>query len=173
MAPQTLRIILTRDVFHPAWTLGTVSLDLPDDGLGPLPFGYSVEDVDRRVEEDPARKVKGQTAIPTGTYEVHRTWSPKFNRLVPLVDGVPGFAGVRIHAGNDAEDTEGCLLVGLARDVEHGQVARSRAACAWLEGEIHRVEGLGGRTILEVRRAPWASTPEALAASPEGATRAH
>lgn len=68
-------------------------------------------------------KVKGNTAIPTGRYEVVlNNYSPKFgkkepykslsNGCVPLIKNVPDFAGVRIHIGNTAEDTDGCPLVG-------------------------------------------------------------
>lgn len=63
----------------------------------------------------PMPKVYGQTAIPCGTYEIRITYSPRFRRDLPLLIGVPGFSGVRIHAGNDAGDTEGCLLTGRVR----------------------------------------------------------
>lgn len=57
-------------------------------------------------------KVAGDTAIPTGTYTVFVTHSPRFNRNLPIVMNVPGFEGIRIHAGNRASDTDGCILVG-------------------------------------------------------------
>lgn len=57
-------------------------------------------------------KVPHLTAIPRGRYRVTITFSPHFNRLLPLINSVPGFVGVRIHPGNKAADTEGCTLVG-------------------------------------------------------------
>ena len=57
-------------------------------------------------------KVYGQTAIPEGTYEVKLTYSPRFKMVLPEVLDVPFFSGIRIHAGNTADDSEGCLLVG-------------------------------------------------------------
>lgn len=44
-----------------------------------------------------ARKIFGKTAIPTGTYKVQLTYSPRFKRVLPLLIGVKGFEGIRIH----------------------------------------------------------------------------
>lgn len=71
-----------------------------------------------RYRPPPEAKVPGATCIPCGTYLVRITHSPKFRREMPLVDEVPGFEGVRIHPGNSASDTEGCLLPGRIR---HGE----------------------------------------------------
>lgn len=64
--------------------------------------------------EDPVRKEKvyGKTAIPAGRYEVILNMSNRFKRVLPLLLGVSGFDGIRIHRGNKAKDTLGCILVG-------------------------------------------------------------
>ena len=63
----------------------------------------------------PEFKIPKKTAIPSGTYPVIITLSRRFKRLLPLIVDVPDFVGVRIHPGNDAEDTEGCPLPGQSR----------------------------------------------------------
>ena len=71
---------------------------------------------------------KGALRIPAGTYEVIIGWSPKFERLMPRLQAVPGWPNddVEIHWGNYPSNTEGCLLVGETRDVDF--VGASRAA---------------------------------------------
>lgn len=56
--------------------------------------------------------------IPAGTYQLIVNWSERFKRLMPLVVGVPGHEGIRIHWGNWAKDTEDCLLVGEIRGAD-------------------------------------------------------
>lgn len=50
--------------------------------------------------------------ISAGTFDLTIDWSPRFQRLMPHVNNVPGHEGIRIHWGNWAKDTEDCLLVG-------------------------------------------------------------
>lgn len=89
-------------------------------------FCYTLED---KVRE-PGVKIYGQTAIPEGRYQITMTWSPRFKMVLPLVNDVPGFEGIRIHSGNTEADTEGCILVGynLAGDY----ISSSRLALAGL-----------------------------------------
>ena len=94
-------------------------------------FCDTLEDTDRglnaamSVDEILSKKRKGITAIPTGKYDVILTFSPRFKRVLPLLLNVKCYEGVRIHAGNTTEDTEGCLLVG--ENKAKGQVLNSRA----------------------------------------------
>ena len=53
-------------------------------------------------------------AIPSGFYRLRVTMSPRFKIFLPILDGVIGRSGIRIHAGNTIQDTEGCILVGEA-----------------------------------------------------------
>lgn len=81
--------------------------------------------------EDPVRerKIAGITAIPAGTYKVVKTKSIRFGKTLPEILNVPNFTGVRIHAGNTAKDTNGCILLGLNK--EKGKVLYSRDAMAF------------------------------------------
>ena len=89
-----------------------------------------LEDVDRGLSSDMSEKeikkikIYGRTAIPKGTYKVEVTYSPKFKRYLPILLNVKGFSGIRVHSGNTAEDTLGCLLVGFNK--VKGQVINSR-----------------------------------------------
>lgn len=67
--------------------------------------------------EDPVRekKISGVTAIPAGMYQIGISWSLRFKQMMPLLLNVPNFTGVRIHVGNYAKDTDGCILVGESR----------------------------------------------------------
>src|SRR5574339_100651 len=60
-------------------------------------------------------KIKHITAIPAGKYEVAITWSNRFKKPMPLLIGVPGYEGIRIHSGVTQDNTSGCLLTGEGR----------------------------------------------------------
>jgi hypothetical protein len=84
-----------------------------------------------------AIKIYGRTAIPAGTYQIQITMSPRFKKRMPLLLGVLGFAGVRIHAGNSALDTSGCILVGSRSEDGDGSILEgSRAAMDALQPKI-------------------------------------
>lgn len=110
-------------------TIGTLAID-------GVPVCFTLEDVVREVPGVPVSewKIPGETAIPAGTYEVIITPSARFKRDLPLLVGVPGFSGVRIHPGNTAADTEGCILVGYTEAA--GFIGRSRDAFAVVFAQV-------------------------------------
>lgn len=89
----------------------------------------TVEDADRglnmHMSEAEIKKIKiaGETAIPTGTYKLAVTQSPRFGRKLIEVLNVPGYLGIRIHKGNTAKDSAGCILPG--NNTEKGKVTNS------------------------------------------------
>ena len=93
-------------------------------------FADTLEDRDRGIddsmtEEDILKQKKyGETAIPTGIYTVLLTYSPKYKKVMPLVNKVKGYSGIRIHSGNTAKDTLGCILVG--KNTKVGMLTDSR-----------------------------------------------
>ena len=76
---------------------------------------HTLEDAIREIPGVPVEKWKvfGKTAIPAGTYRVTLEYSPRFGVDTPTLHDVQGFKHIRIHAGNGADDTEGCILVGM------------------------------------------------------------
>ena len=52
--------------------------------------------------------------IPSGTYPLKRTWSPRFKKNLPLVEDVPEREGIRIHMGTKPEHSQGCILTDFA-----------------------------------------------------------
>jgi hypothetical protein len=93
-------------------------------------------------------KVPGATAIPEGTYDVIITPSVRFKRDLPLICGVPGFSGVRIHPGNTSADTEGCILVGQSRGDDW--IGQSRAAFDLLFAKMKTAMGAHLGMILTI-----------------------
>lgn len=93
---------------------------------------FTLEDRDRELKQtDPLlyiqkNKIYGLTAIPTGTYKLIINLSNRFKVNMPLLINVPGYDGVRIHYGNTAVDTLGCLLVGMTKDTDF--IGESRVA---------------------------------------------
>lgn len=118
-----MRITLIRIANKPTYCIGKLYVD------GKY-FCDTIEDTDRGLSDEMdekeilKKKVKGETAIPTGIYHVYLTYSPKYKKQMPLIDNIKGYSGIRIHSGNTSKDTEGCLIVG--KNTKVGMVTESR-----------------------------------------------
>ena len=93
------------------YTIGKLSID-------GVPFCETLEDLPRDV------KIMNETCIPQGKYKVILNESNRFKRIMPLLLSVPNFEGIRIHSGNTAANTSGCILVG--KNTIKGQLTDSR-----------------------------------------------
>lgn len=95
-----MNLFLQRIAQTPEYTIGRLEIN------GKF-FCHTLEDAVRE------QKIAGKTAIPAGTYQVIVNRSPRIKRDLPLLLDVPDFEGIRIHRGNTAKDTSGCILVGI------------------------------------------------------------
>lgn len=120
-----------------------------DYTIGKLFIGnkYFCDTLEDTVRTD-GMKVYGKTAIPAGTYKVKLTESPRFRCLMPLICDVPNFIGVRIHSGNVAEDTDGCVLVGFNK--VKGKVINSRETFGKLLSLMYWAERKGETFEIEI-----------------------
>lgn len=122
-----MKLTLKRIYKGEDYTIGKLYID------GRL-FSNTLEDAVREI------KIPGKTAIPTGEYEIMLTHSPRFHKIMPLLMNVPNFEGVRIHSGNTAKDTEGCILIG--KNTIKGQLTSSRVYTEMLYRTLQKADSI-------------------------------
>jgi len=120
-----MELKVQRLIKSPLSTIGKFYInDMPSfDCLEPTDRGLTSQMTLAQIK---AIKIPDKTAIPTGRYQVTKYFSPKHHMDVPLVNNVPGYAGVEIHVGNFPQDTDGCLLLGTSTGAD--EVLNSKAA---------------------------------------------
>ena len=147
-----MRLTLNRRPSLGGATIG----ELLEDGVR---LCYVLEDEIREVVGEPVGnwKVKGATAIPAGEYRITLEHSPRFGPDTLTVNNVPGFSGVRMHAGNTSDHTEGCPLLGL-RVTETSIVGGTSApAVALVKARVRAALNAGQHVLLTI------SNPTAVA----------
>jgi len=125
----------------------------------------TIEDRDRGLDQSMSEaniariKVKHQTAIPTGTYEIDmNTVSGTFVKKVlykdfcggkvPRLKYVKGFSGILIHSGTDQDSSSGCIIVGQNKVV--GKVINSWATFKRVYMLLKRASNNGERITLTI-----------------------
>lgn len=128
-------------------------------------FCNTLEDTDRGLDQKQPltiirnRKIPNQTAIPTGTYEITlNVISPRFSKYeyymdvcdgkLPRLLNVPGFDGVLIHVGSNANNTSGCILVGYNKN--KGQLADGKMVFAKLYDLMKDAKNRDEKIIIEI-----------------------
>ena len=129
-------------------------------------FYEALEDRDRGLKQsDPlslikAKKVAGETAIPSGTYNVRMDIvSPKYAAIpwykalcggrMPRLENVPGFEAILIHPLNNPTETRGCI--GVGRNTKKGQLTSSRDTFKALYRMMDAAYKRGEKITIEIR----------------------
>ena len=152
-----MELLLTRIAKKKTYTIGRLYIQkrVDDEYLAGTENQYFCDTLEPtwRDYEHGAYKVKGRSAIPEGRYAVVISYSPKFKQWLPILLGGPEFnrkwQGIRIHAGNCSEDTEGCILVGKNREV--GKVLDSRIWVHRLKQKIVEAKDKGEAVWITIR----------------------
>lgn len=124
----------------------------------------TLEDTDRGLTSDmsvdviKAKKIYGETAIPSGTYDIDmnivspkfkdRPWAKFCGGKLPRLLNVKGYEGVLIHVGNKAEDTLGCILVGDNK--VKGQVVNSTSTFQQLYLQMLKAHTRGEKITITI-----------------------
>lgn len=155
-----MKLTLKRIAKKTTYTIGRLFVD-------GVRFCDTLEDTDRGLKQTDspasvaARKVYGETAIPSGTYTVAmNVVSRKYAGVdwykrncnggrMPLLQRVPGYEGVLIHPGNTALDTLGCILVG--KNTKKGQLTDSRETFKALYKKMDAAYLRGEKITIEIR----------------------
>ena len=140
-----MELVLTRIAKRKTYTIGRLEIE----GAGENLYFCDTLEPTWRDYAHGGRKVKGRSAIPEGRYALVISWSPKYNAWLPILLGVPNFSGIRIHAGNTAADTEGCILVGKNKLV--GQVVDSRIWLHRLKKKIVEAKDRGEAVWITIK----------------------
>ena len=119
--------IVQHRTYHPTFTESELFVPWSDER-----FCWILEDQGRPVNV----KFPGETCIPEGIYEVGYSVSQRFGKeMIQLTgigrkdfvlskDGV-SFSGVRVHGGNDVDDSHGCPLANFNTDHKGKQWGRA------------------------------------------------
>ena len=116
---------------------------------------HTLEDEVRELPGVPVAdwKIKGATAIPSGTYAITLELSNRFGPDTLTINNVPGFSAIRMHAGNTSADTEGCLLLGMAT-TDHTIVGgTSRPAVQIVKDLVREALALGEAVTITITNA--------------------
>ncbi len=136
-----MQLLLERFEFSDTSTIGKLYVD------GEF-FCFTLEDKDRRLE-DGGVKVYGETCIPRGSYQVIIDFSNRFKIDLPRIVDVPQFTGIRIHPGNKAQNTEGCILVGSSHSKDW--ISNSKPTFAKLFELLDHTYDVGEQIEIEIR----------------------
>ena len=148
-----MELILERIAKRKTYTIGRLYIrrQILDEYLSGTEDQYFCDTLEPtwRDYANGAYKVKGRSAIPEGRYAVVISWSPKFEAWLPILLGVPKFEGIRIHAGNTSEDTEGCILIG--QNLRKGMVLNSNIWLHRLKDKIVEAKARGEAVWITIR----------------------
>ena len=125
----------------------------------------TIEDKDRSLDQSMTEaniakiKVKHQTAIPTGTYDIDMTTvsgtfskKPRYKEFcggrVPRLKYVKGFSGILIHSGTDQDSSSGCIIVGENKVV--GKVINSWATFKRVYSLLKAAHNRGERITITI-----------------------
>ena len=148
-----MELILTRIAKRKTYTIGRLAIrkEVNDEYMAGTADEYFCDTLEPtwRDYAHGGRKIKGRSAIPEGRYAVVISYSPKFKQWLPILLGVPNFEGIRIHAGNTAEDTAGCILIGKNKLV--GQVVDSRIWLHRLKQKIVEAKDRGEAVWITIK----------------------
>lgn len=148
---NVLELEILRKYFLPFYTIGGFYADMKrlcDVLEDPVRTLVDLNN-DGDFNDEGEGKIYGQTAIPSGRYIVTVSMSPKLGRRLPMIHGVYGYVGIRIHGGENQYWTEGCPLVG--ENKKRGQLVNYDYWENYIVNLIDQATAEGKETYITIR----------------------